>query len=39
MEVTSVDYKINFLAGFKDGELRADAANHRSGAQNLLITV
>ena len=38
MEVTTVEYKINFLAGFKDGELRAVGRVIRAGKRIIVTT-
>ena len=38
MEVTTVEYKINFLAGFKDGELRAVGRVTRAGKRIIVTT-
>lgn len=38
MEVTTVEYKINFLAGFKDGELRAVGRVMRAGKRIIVTT-
>lgn len=38
MEVTTVEYKINFLAGFKDGELRAVGRVARAGRRIIVTT-
>ena len=37
-EVTTVEYKINFLAGFKDGELRAVGRVMRAGKRIIVTT-
>ncbi|MDB5932172.1 MAG: hypothetical protein JWR60_3879 [Polaromonas sp.] len=37
-EVTTVEYKINFLAGFKDGELRAVGRVVRAGKRLIVTT-
>ena len=37
-EVTTVEYKINFLAGFKDGELRAVGRVTRGGRRIIVTT-
>ncbi|MEO7160823.1 MAG: PaaI family thioesterase [Polaromonas sp.] len=37
-EVTTVEYKINFLAGFKDGELRAVGRVTRAGKRIIVTT-
>ena len=38
MEVTTVEYKINFLAGFKGGELRAVGRVARAGKRIIVAT-
>ena len=38
MEVTTIEYKINFLAGFKDGELRAVGRVMRAGKRIIVTT-
>ena len=38
MEVTTVEYKINFLAAFKDGELRARGHVVRAGKRLIITT-
>lgn len=38
MEVTTVEYKINFLAAFRDGELRATAHVARAGKRIIVTT-
>ena len=38
MEVTTVEYKINFLAGFKSGELRAVGRVARAGKRIIVTT-
>ena len=38
MEVTTIEYKINFLAGFKDGELRAVGRVTRAGKRIIVTT-
>ena len=38
MEVTTVEYKINFLAGFKGGELRAVGRVTRAGKRIIVTT-
>jgi uncharacterized protein (TIGR00369 family) len=38
MEVTTVEYKINFLAGFNDGELRATGHVAKAGKRIIVTT-
>ena len=38
MEVTTVEYKINFLAGFNDGELRAVGKVAKAGKRIIVTT-
>ena len=38
MEVTTVEYKINFLAGFNDGELRAIGKVAKAGKRIIVTT-
>ena len=38
LEVTTVEYKINFLAGFKDGELRAVGRVVKAGKRIIVTT-
>ncbi len=38
LEVTTVEYKINFLAGFNDGELRATGRVAKAGKRILVTT-
>ena len=38
MEVTTVEYKINFLAGFNDGELRAIGRVAKAGKRIIVTT-
>jgi uncharacterized protein (TIGR00369 family) len=37
-EVTTVEYKINFMAGFKDGELRATGRVAKAGKRIIVTT-
>ena len=39
LEVTTVEYKINFLAAFRDGELRATGKVVRAGKRIIVTTV
>jgi acyl-coenzyme A thioesterase PaaI-like protein len=38
MEVTTVEYKVNFLAGFRDGELRA-TGRVLKGGKRIIVTM